>query len=304
LLARGETVDRSHPVDDEEDDDLRPYRAQHRPPHQEFFADGEKPPMRYDTADNAEIVPISKEPLEPEHWFALASHEESGLLHSNSSELVCYALLSVIGNFSLPVLFNLFLQPICHADISSLVLRRLVKVRGRFRPPIGVVEHIVYFSVARLPVSLARLITLYGLFGIFSSLANDSAMQTGDPELERQLLPVFIVTTILGLALTGFFAIRASAFVEQLILDYRFGPFEAIRANWRITRGRTLMLTKMMLRLWAKQLLRFVFGVVIGYFFVEYYVTLVRTAAYLDITGALYDDDEIHQEMHGAKQTS
>jgi hypothetical protein len=297
-------VDGSHSIDDEEDDDFRPYRAQHRPPQQEFFVDGEKPPARYDAADNAEMVPISKEPLDPAHWFALASHEESALLRSNSSELVCYALLSIIGNVGLPILFNLFLQPICHADISALVLRRLVKVRGRFRPPVGVVEHIVYFSVARIPVSLARLFTLYGLFGIFSSLASDSAIQTGDPELERQLLPVFIIITLFGLAITGFLAIRASAFVEQLILDYRFGPFEAIRANWRITRGRTLMLAKMMLRLWAKQLLWFVFLAVIGYFLVEYYVTLVRTAAYLDITGALYDDDEIHQETRGAKQKS
>jgi len=79
-----------------------------------------------------------------------------------------------------------------------------------------------------------------------------------------------------------------------LILDHNLGPIQAIRANWRITRGRACMLVKLKLRLWVEQILWLVFGLVLGFFLIEFYITIIWTAAYLDLIGNL---PKIRQEF-------
>src|SRR5262245_5379227 len=292
-------ADRAIP-DDEPAHNILP-RPQTEASHDRFFEEGEEPPARYDLVNPADYIEVNLAPITSERWRQLAVTALKREWATFFPNLIIYYLLSGIGLSLcygyLPFLF--VLVPLFRAAVVRRSLLLLTENKRRFAMPILSFPRVFELIAIHVPVAVTQASAVIGLFFILVSIHATATFtieaidgRTGPyyaPDF-RAWYPLNVISIVLGslllLVLHVFLVIRCFGFTTQLLLDYDLGPIQTIRANWRITRGRTGLLTLLKLRLWFWKYLVGVMTLGFGFLLYEPYSTTVWTAAYLDIAGS------------------
>jgi hypothetical protein len=271
----------------------RTSRPTHEPPHDRFFEDGEEPPERYDLPDGIDYIEVNPDRIRSGRWYRIAWKvtwlgSMSVIAHSFGYHVICSVTFCLVGP-----LLQLLLGPSFHADITIHWLARLTGNGRRFKTPASAYGKTMRFALGNLAVQLSAFVTIFVLIelgaGLYEGIDVVYASHQSDqsyPSIMRLVLPLFVLGITGMVLLHGFIAVRICGFVTHLILDHELELIEAMRANWRITRGRTWQLMRVKIALWA---IKYPFGLVtlgLGLIFLEPYCVAVWTAAYLDIAGA------------------
>jgi hypothetical protein len=272
-------------------------RPAHDPPHDRFFEDGEEPPERYDLDDPADYIPVNANPIESSRWRERGwefGHRSVVPSIVNAAGAYFFALASfAIGC----VWLYAVIAPTLFATITVGSLALLTSNHSRFaigRPPW---RHLVALAVANFPALISQVAMLTGLVVIGGRIVKTLIFIDGEISYGHKnwhelpddwfLDPGYILCALVLILAHAFVAVRASGFATHLILDYDLSPFQAIRANWLVTKSRTrqLMVLKMRLWFWKALMIASIYGcwLVILY---EPYASTVWAAAYLDIAGS------------------
>jgi hypothetical protein len=285
-------ADRAIP-DDEPAHNILP-RPQTEASHDRFFEEGEEPPARYDLPDPVDYIEVNPEPIDSARWRRLGWEVgwfDDDVLHAR---VLLYYMSILFGLWPCVMPFLLILSPTLHAVIVNRSLF-LLSDSERFGSFAWTTRTVIRFAVASLPVFVSRLIALFSLymtgsaayfameFTVNTFVGRSSKIPTG---FEMITIPFWILAGLLIGVSHLFVAVRICGFAEHLILDYDLASLAAMRANFRITRGRTSQLMRLKLRLWFWKYLTGALTFGLGVLIYEPYVSAVWTAAYLDIAGS------------------
>jgi hypothetical protein len=272
-------------------------------PHQRFFKDGEEPPARYDLPDVVDyIVGHIPQPIKSSRWRRLA-WAVCWRGYGNSVGLAtCYylgALVSLVVG-CLPLFA--FVSPVAHAFVTRHALIQLTGNASRFgriRPW----RRSIALTVANAPALVTQILMFVGIIALCVAIAPtvshvNAAICAGTTRFHPLpwdwfLVPIYLLAAFTLVAIQAYLTVRISGFATHLILDYDLEPFQAIRANWRVTRGSAWQLTWLKIRAWFVQyFLVFCPYMIVLLPFIEPYVSAVWTAAYLYIAGSEPPIDE------------
>ncbi len=285
-------MNRTNPEDDPAHNILP--RPEAEASHDRFFDDGEEPPARYDLPDPIDYIEVNPEPIESARWRRLGKVVawENG---SYASYYVTnYYLASLLTGWCacLIVPFQAFGAPILHSMITGQALRRLTGDKKVFLTTRSFQEWFG-IEICSCPVFVIRVIALYGIFLIGAAVAEMVEILDRWIVDRRFVLmsdwftyPLAILGGAFLILVHTLVVVRAFGFTTQLILDYKLDPIQSIRANWRITRGRTWQLVRLKFRLWFWKYLAGLLTFGLGLLLYEPYSCAVWTAAYLDIAGS------------------
>jgi len=269
----------------------------HEPPHDRFFEDGEEPPERYDLFDPADSIPVNQDPIDSSRWRRVGwKSAKKGIVVSVGMTAGAYFFAFASFSFGCVLLYALSAPTI----LATITLGALGHLTGNYdRVGIGPPpwRQLVPLAVANFPSLTSQMSMLAGVIVLAVRIGRTVSFINGEiaygPSNWHELPddwfldPLYILSGLSLILAHAFVAVRASGFSTHLILDYGIGPFQAIRANWRITSGRTWQLMRLKMRLWFWKAL--MVGSIYGCWLViiyEPYASSVWAAAYLDIAGS------------------
>jgi hypothetical protein len=284
-------------MDDAYPNDESSYKPLPRPKtdaaHNRFFEDGEQPPARYDLSDAIAYIEVRSDPIESARWRRLAQSVAWTDFDIKNDPTVNYYAVWLIGLFTgcLPFLF--LLAPVLKADITRKSLNDLTGNVRQFGLKYGVAKRWFELEIANCLGVLSWLLAMYALYLIGSVVADvfrdaNRSISQGQfvVSVDRSTYPLVMLASILVLFCHTVATVRVWGFATHLVLDYDLGPIQALRANWKITRGRTWQLMRLKLRLWFWKYLVGTLSLGFGLLHCEPYTSAVWTAAYLDIAGS------------------
>lgn len=270
--------------------------------HERFFEDGEEPPARYDLPDLVDYIEVNPEPIDSARWRKLGwkfgwSRFGRSFLHSLAYwgiSLPCLFLVLLLFGSFFP--FFVVVSAAFYAEMTLHFMMRMTGDRRRFGP-LRAWKHWVGIALAYVPVFVSQVIAVAGVIGLGIEVGRTVSFinaeifygpnHTHPLPSDWFLTPVYILAAFVLIGLHCFVAVRVGGFATHLILDYDLGPSQAIRANWRVTRGRTRQLMRLKLRYWVwKSLIVASFYGIWLLVVYEPYTSAVWTAAYLDIAGS------------------
>ncbi|HLW64296.1 MAG TPA: DUF975 family protein [Gemmataceae bacterium] len=270
----------------EYDDELGIVRPPHEPPHDRFFEEGEKPPQRYDLDDELEYVLPKEYQVNSAEWFRIGGRHWQKSKSEFLKSSVAYFFIALAGGLFAGMIYAIVIDPPLKAGFTIYSLGQVTGRRKEYGEFFSGFRYIGKLIVCQLPT--------VGL-SFFCAIAFDvgliATMETRRYLLVGGLSAAGLLLLILAAIYVGF---RLTAFAFELVCDRKFDAIQAMRGSWHLTGGHFWGLFWLFFRLKFLEFIAGLFTCGIGKIWLQPYIALVWTAAYVDIAGThrIADDED------------
>jgi hypothetical protein len=278
LATKGDSMTPGEESDREYDDELGLVRPPHAPPHDRFFEEGEKPPARYDLDDELEYVLPKDYEVKSADWFRIGAQHWRQCKSDFFKYSLAYFFIALAGGVVGGMLYAIVFDPPLKAGFTIYALGQLTGRRKEYGDFFSGFRYIGRLIVCQLP--------LIGISIVCAVLLEAGIIIT---VVTRQYWLVGSLTAVGALILLAgslYFELRLTGFAFELVCDRKFDAIQAMRGSWHLTRGHFWGLFWLMFRLKFLEFVVNLFTCGIGTIWLQPYISLVWTAAYVDIAGS------------------
>ncbi|HEV3146398.1 MAG TPA: hypothetical protein VGZ47_21100 [Gemmataceae bacterium] len=262
----------------EYDDELGIVRPPHEPPHDRFFEEGEKPPARYDLEDELEYVLPTDYEVNSREWFRIGAEHWRKCKNDFLKYSVAYFFITLAGGFVGGMIYAIVFDPPLKAGFTVYALGQLTGRRKQYGEFFSGFRYIGRLIVCELPI-----IGITFVCAIVTEAGFIVTMVTKQYWLVGSLTAFGAVVLI---SVGTYFGFRLTAFAFELVCDRKFDAIQAMRGSWHLTGRHFWGLFWLMFRLRFLEFIVSTFTCGIGKIWLEPYISLVWTAAYIDIAGS------------------
>jgi hypothetical protein len=262
----------------EYDDELGLVRPPHAPPHERFFEEGEKPPARYDLEDELEYVLPKHYVVNSHEWFRIGGQHWRKCKQDFLKFSLAYFFIALAGGFAGGMIYAVVFDPPLKAGFTIYALGQLTGRRKEYGEFFSGFRYIGRLIVCQLPTIGISLVCAVAFdAGLLATMLSRQYWLVGS---------VSALCFLLLIALATYFDFRLTGFACELVCDRKFDGIQAIRGSWYLTRGHFWGLFWLLFRLKFLEFVVNLFTCGIGTIWLQPYISLVWTAAYLDIAGS------------------
>ncbi len=200
------------------------------PEPKRYFDEGEEPPDRYDLEGEMEHILPQEFSVEASVWFRSAWREFSSSPSYFIRPTFIYGMIWLIGYSCAGSFFLVLLDPPLSAGLTLIALDRLT-CRTPYRDLFGGFR---FFGPLVVVSLLASVIQAACFIPLLTWVIGANMLATND----HVTIAVAISLGLICLSASAYFSIRTTFLSTEFIIMKKFGPIQAIKACWYLTRGR------------------------------------------------------------------